>query len=349
MFQLQGESHSSAYRIGAELLEELDTTYQAETYSADPIPAITNQYLRIGRHRVVGEDYFFSESKIESMKEMIASQYNAMNPFTVMGFAWCWDMTDDNPPGGLVDTFYNVRWAGRSEGGPEGNMRWGLDFEDQVLTGNSVCMDTYLEAIESYIYYCKENSIPTTWVFTTGPVDYNGGTESGFQREIKQAYIRDYVNEDQSRILFDYADILCWSDSGEQHFEDWEDDGNIRPHAQIHPDCMMDYDELWNLVPHSEDGDHIGEVGAIRLTKAMWWMLARIAGWEGVKIQVTGITVSSYGGIEQVNVGDTLRFSAIVSPETATFKEVSWSIINGTGTANIVYSLDCLPLAILDL
>jgi hypothetical protein len=26
---------------------------------------------------------------------------------------------------------------------------------------------------------------------------------------------------------------------------------------------------------------HIGTVGALRLGKAMWWMLARIAGWDG--------------------------------------------------------------------
>ena len=30
----------------------------------------------------------------------------------------------------------------------------------------------------------------------------------------------------------------------------------------------------------TEDGDHIGEKGAIRLAKALWWMLARIAGWD---------------------------------------------------------------------
>ena len=59
-------------------------------------------------------------------------------------------------------------------------MRWGLDSDDQALTGNRVCMDTYLEAIESYILYCKENSYPTTWVFTTGPVDYHGGRKMDF-------------------------------------------------------------------------------------------------------------------------------------------------------------------------
>jgi hypothetical protein len=29
------------------------------------------------------------------------------------------------------------------------------------------------------------------------------------------------------------------------------------------------------------DLGHIGSDGALRLAKAMWWMLARIAGWDG--------------------------------------------------------------------
>ncbi len=280
LVSIGGESHSSGYRIGMDLLEEMDGTFQVETFGDTPVPPVSDQYLRIGRHRVLGEDYVFSESRIASLKNEITAQYESGDPFNVMGFAWCWDMTDDNSPGGLEDPVYNVRWAGRSEGGPDGNMRWGLDSDDQALTGNSVCMDTYLEAIESYILYCKENSYPTTWVFTTGPVDYHGGTENGFQREIKHNYIRSYVLEDQSRVLFDYADILCRNNSGEHYLEDWNDDGTLRSHAQIHPDNMMDYDASWNLVSHSEDGDHIGEVGAVRLAKAMWWMLARMAGWE---------------------------------------------------------------------
>ena len=61
---------------------------------------------------------------------------------------------------------------------------------------------------------------------------------------------------------------------------DWNDGGSIRSHANIHPDNMMDYDASWNPVPHEEDGDHIGEVGTVRLAKALWWLLARMAGWE---------------------------------------------------------------------
>ncbi len=68
-----------------------------------------------------------------------------------MGFGWCWDMTWLNAPGGGLDPVYNVHWAGSSDGGFDGNSRWGLDGGDQVLTGNSVCLDTYLNAVEQYI------------------------------------------------------------------------------------------------------------------------------------------------------------------------------------------------------
>jgi len=40
---------------------------------------------------------------------------------------------------------------------------------------------------------------------------------------------------------------------------------------------MLDLDGTYQ-----EDGDHIGQRGAVRLAKALWWLLARIAGWDGV-------------------------------------------------------------------
>jgi uncharacterized protein YjdB len=333
LVSMSGESHSQAYRFGMDLLEEMDGTFQVETFASSPVPAKTDQNLRIGGHRNMGEDYFFSQSKIASLKAEISSQNSTGNPFHVMGFGWCWDMTDDNDPGGTEDPVYQVRWAGRSEGGPEGNMRWGLDNDDQVLTGNSVCMDTYLEALESYIQYCKDSAYSAKWIFTTGPVDHNASTENGFQREIKHDYIRAYVNENSSRILFDYADILCWNNVGEQNLVDWDDEGNIRPHAQIHPDNMMDYDESWNLLAHSEDGDHIGEVGAVRLAKAMWWMLARLVGWDG-RIPVSDLQFS-FTGDTSVVTGQEILLQVILLPEYASNKEIEWSVIHGSGTATV--------------
>ncbi|MCK4879950.1 MAG: Ig-like domain-containing protein, partial [Bacteroidales bacterium] len=334
LVSISGESHSQAYRLGMDLLETIDNTYQVATYDLTAPPASTNQYLRIGRHLIMGEDYFFSQTKIAELKENISGQNSTGNPFHVMGFGWCWDMTNDNDPGGALDTVYQVHWAGRSMGGPDGNLRWGLDSADQVLTGNSVCMDTYLEAVESYILHCTENSFPTKWVFTTGPVDRHDGTENGFQREIKHDYIRAYVAEDTSRILFDYADILCWNNSGEQNLAEWNDEESIRSHAEIHPENMMDYNSSWDLITHTEDGDHIGEVGTVRLAKAMWWMLARMAGWDG-EIPVTHIQLTAEEDSTELITGGELQYTATVLPEDATNQAVDWSVINGTGSARI--------------
>ena len=285
LVDLAGESHASGYRIGQNLLELLDNKYQVLIFDGAP-PAYTDKYLRFGEHAEVGEAGFYtSQTSIDAYKAHITSQNTTGNVYSVMGFGWCWDMTWLNVPGGGLDPVYNVRWAGASVGGPNGNQRWGLDNGDQTLTENSVCMDTYLNAVEQYNQHCVSNGYNTKIIFTTGPVDDGygtmAGTENGFQREIKHDYIRNYVASSSSRILFDYADILCWNNSGVEYITNWNDGGTIRTHANIHPDNMKDYDGSWNMISYTEDGDHIGEVGALRLAKAMWWMLARIAGWDG--------------------------------------------------------------------
>ena len=340
---MAGESHSMGYQNGQLLLEQLDPTYQVETYTTDPPPAYSDQYLRIGRPYMMGEDSFFSPSGLDNLKQAVADQNDTGNPFDVMGFVWCWDMTWENPPGGTMDPVYRVRWAGSSEGSPDGNKRWGLDRGDSILTGNRVNMDTYLEGVDEVIRYCKDMGIPTQWIYNTGPVDgeEENGSEMGFQRELKHDHIRAWVAADASRILFDYADILCWNNDGEKNMAEWNDNGEIRPHAQIHPDNLMDYDESFNIIDmvNDTDGDHIGEVGALRLAKAMWWMLARIAGWEGtgtVSVPVSVIEVTGEGGATTIEEpGGTLQLSASVIPSNATDKTVTWSVINGTGEASI--------------
>ena len=263
-----------------------------------------------------------------------------------MGFGWCNDMVyvEYGVSLGSIDPVYDVHWHGITVGSPEGGITWGLDSGDKALTGNSVCMDTYLAAVEQYNQYCINNGYNTKVIFTTGPVDNLGasgnleGTEKGFQREIKHDYIRAYVAADNSRILFDYADILCWNNSGVEYITNWNDGGTIRPHANIHPDNTMDYNASWNIISPTEDGDHIGEVGALRLAKAMWWMLARMAGWDGgtSAIPVTGITVTGAGGSSVITTDNgTLQLSAVVAPTTASNKTVTWSIANGTGQATI--------------
>ncbi len=283
LVNIGGESHSIGYQNGVILLEMLDSRFQVQTYLNTAPPALTDKYLRLGRPAEYGEDCWTSQGGIDNLVESIVNQSNTGNSFDVFAFGWCWDMSWVNLPGGTVDPVYGVRWAGTSDGGPQGSMRWGLDADDQELTGNSVCMDTYLNAVEQYNAYFKSNGVTTRAIFTTGPVDTYTG-ENAFQRELKHDYIRSYVCASSQRVLFDYADILCYNNRGEKYTEDWNDDGVMRSYAQIHPDNMYEYDASWNITqPNDTDGDHIGEVGALRIARAMWWLLARLAGWEGRK------------------------------------------------------------------
>jgi len=281
-----GESHSRGYRNGLDFLENIDPRFQVNRKDdADPEP-YTEQHLRVSGHRrddggywsygAGEENWYTNAAGIANIKAHIAYSNTHNLAIAAIGFAWCWDMTWHNGPGGSIDSVYHVRWAGSSEGGPEGDLRWGLDAGDQALTGNSVSMDTYLSATQQYIDFAAANGFPTKVFFTTGPVDEYSG-ESGYQRHLKQQHIRNYVNSHEG-ILFDYADILQWGDDGSQQTETWTDYSNtLVTFPKMHPNNMLDFGG-----GYAEDGDHIGERGALRLGKAMWWMLARIAGWDGV-------------------------------------------------------------------
>lgn len=139
-------------------------------------------------------------------------------------------------------------------------------------------MDTYLNATVEYINHCLQNGYPTRVFFTTGPVDGNSNRgENGYQRSIKHNYIKNFVSNSADYVLFDYADILCYSDAGDEQTLNWTDFGGVsRTFQFIHVDNMLDLDGSY-----TEDGDHIGQRGALRLAKALWWMLARMAGWDG--------------------------------------------------------------------
>ncbi len=290
-FDLPGESHSYGYRKGLQLLAGLagQERFAVSVLDGGVPEGPTDAHLRASRatwgdygnasgwrYEYGEEDWYTNALAIERTKGHLDKSNGGGWPIAAMGFGWCWDMTWGNGLGGTVDPVYGVQWAGSSKGGPVGSVdygsRWGLDAADEVLTGNSVCMDSYLSATQQYVDYCAVKGYATKVFFTTGPVDGYSG-ESGYQRQLKQDHIRAYVGADGSRILFDYADILAWSDGGTQKTESW----NGHEYQMIHPDNMVDMGG-----GYAEDGDHIGERGALRLGKAVWWMLARIAGWNGL-------------------------------------------------------------------
>jgi hypothetical protein len=288
---LAGESHSKGYRIGCQLLENIDPRFQVSIRESGTPDGYTDQNLRLSRatwgdynnssgwiYDYGEEDWFTNATAISRTKAHLTYCNTNNLQISAMGFGWCWDMTSNNWPAGTPDPVYHVRWAGRSEYGPQGSMRWGLDDGDFELTGNTVSMDTYLNATNDYSNYCSANSYPTKIFYTTGPVDANENLgENGYQRHLKHNYIRQFVASSGERILFDYDDILCWNGNGERREVTWTDYGGFQQTFQaIHADNLLDMDGTY-----TEDGDHIGQRGALRLAKAMWWMLARMAGWDG--------------------------------------------------------------------
>jgi len=183
----------------------------------------------------------------------------------------------------------------------------------------------YISATQEYIDYCKANGYNTKVIFTTVPVDDLGGLDQ-WGREQGMIAIRDYVKSHEGTYLFDYSDILNYDDDGSG------------PRTIVSYGHILHVATELNMLPESALGYHISEVGALRLGKAMWWLLARIAGWDGGEsfVPVTGIAVTGTGGATTITQDNgTLSLTATVTPSNATDRSVTWSIANGTGQATI--------------
>ena len=277
MVAFPGESHSAAMRHGMELLEAEDATYACNVSEGQ---AYTDQYVRVEDLGWIGELEWFTWFAYDEgnrpyparviFKNIMEDYHANGHPITALGFTWCYDMVigDGNETEGS-DPDHGVHWYGTSIGGPDGDMGWGLDEDDYVLTGNRVNLKTYFGAMEEYIDYSNSNGLGTKVIFTTGTVDFEGEWwgEGGYQGHIKHEAIRNYVMADTSRILFDYADILCHDNDGTMNTRTWN--------GYTYPSITSTNEVPRNL-------GHISDAGALRLAKAQWWMLARIAGWEGV-------------------------------------------------------------------
>ncbi len=84
--------------------------------------------------------------------------------------------------------------------------------------------------------------------------------------------------------LFDVADILAHDPNGNPCYDNRDgilyDNGN---RSENHPDDGQDFLAICPHYTTEIDGGHLGSVsiGKIRLAKAFWVLMARIAGWDG--------------------------------------------------------------------
>lgn len=313
-----GESHSGAYRVGLQLLEALDPSFAVSVQDSGTPEGPTSDHLRASRatwgdidhptgwiYYYGEEDWWTSALAITRTKAFIQYAHDQGLGLAAVGLGWCWDTTWHNDPTATKDPVYKCGWAGSSVGGPQGDLPWGLDAEDSAITGNSVCLDTYLDATQQYVVYCEANGIPTKVFFNTGAIDNLANTENSYQRYLKHERIRDYIDT-HGGILFDYADILCWDDAGNERITQWTDGDSV-----VHYMPHIATDNLLNLDGSSGAANdyHIGERGALRLGKALWVMLAMMDGWDG--------TPGVVGSVAQTGEPSIQASSGIVVPAVA--------------------------------
>lgn len=243
-----GQSHSEGYYTGLLLLQKAYPKYSVKVTRSGTPEGYTSSHLRAA-----------------------GTMWGDLDHAT----GWCYEIDTWDWAGGEPFAYtYSPSQAARVMNGLSYAHNIGLTIS---AIGYGYCYNegyvtSYITATQNYINYCKDNNLPTKVFFTTGPADshLSRADSESYNSFLRWKAIREYVALDSTRILFDYNDILSYNNSGVQQTRTWN--GHVFP--VIHPDNMLGDTDVW-------PAGHIGGNGCLRLGKAMWWMLARIAGWDG--------------------------------------------------------------------
>jgi hypothetical protein len=250
--QYVGESHGRQVPHGLALLAAQDEKYKVQIGDGenDKIDVLTDTTaLRILRTQkntygpINGDELYWATETARGYTEATAQDaVDKGTPLAVSLWCWCWDMSSEN---------------------------WVHDESGAVITYNDERNEAYLNAIRRF----NTNRPQTKFIYHTGVTDVQvsaGGWRSTYYNGI----IRTSATTDGG-ILFDQADIENWNEAGtQQRTETWNDNGTMRTIYVRN----NDYDET---VGTQFQPGHTNDALCLKKAKAFWWMLARIAGWDG--------------------------------------------------------------------
>jgi uncharacterized protein YjdB len=185
-----------------------------------------------------------------------------------------------------------------------------------------------------------QRAVPVTFVFMTGhaikdenlgPLNPKEQSDSIIAHCIPNQYFcHDYYTID-THTMNDvyYEDTGDNGDSdtyGGNFYEDWQNTHVLG----------LDWYENWQTPEgYVAFGVHTTQhITSNRKAYAMWWILARIAGWDGL-IPVSSVQISSENDTTSVMTGGGLQFYAEILPDAASDTTVDWRVISGSGSASI--------------
>ena len=160
----------------------------------------------------------------------------------------------------------------------------GHDVAGNYLPGMQTLIDEYGPGGTQIL--SGKRSVPVTFIFMTGHANYNDNVGPGKPRD--QAKLITEYCKTNGYFCLDYYDIDTHDMEG-QYWEDAGDDGNSPTGGEFYRTWQDSHriGEDWfenrdpvngEYTPGAHNTQHIT---ANRKAYAMWWILARIAGWDG--------------------------------------------------------------------
>lgn len=217
-----------------------------------------------------------------------------------------WEYTDSVP--GVLTTFPTINYSMYC-------WCWQLD----EFTSEQV--QDYLNLMAAL-----ETAYPdVTFIYMTGNAQTTGS--GGYNRHLRNEQIRNWVRNSQNRVLYDFADLDSWwynPSTGQWEQATYEYNGQTVPveHPQFHGD----------------ECNHTTNKSCEQKGKAVWWMMARLSGWEqGAKTTTTisPSTTTTTFPITTTLISSSSTTTSIFNPPPPPPKSTTTTITSSSSTSPI--------------